>query len=263
MKLLEPGKPCRLPKLRGRTLRLTSVARAPESKQGPAAPCRAGRAALTVSSPDATEASVLALLGCDSVEKSTAEEQAAVQIHARLGGEGAVLAAEGSAMVVTGCFESCGPVDALQASTGAACQGAMEASKHAACPERGVLPEAEDEASARRVRVPTPAVKRPKDVEEYVDLIEQQLRVRGPMKLRALGNSVLRPRGERKSMKELLLQHRKRFVLDLHGCVWMNHARKWRWTAQAAVAKRREQIGERLALKVKTWGFRGDWSWLT
>lgn len=100
---------------------------------------------------------------------------------------------------------------------------------------------------------PTPAAAKPKrpsvlprpgTEDEYLDWIEDYLRREGATSLRKLGDNVQRPKGiAARNLKRTLLKHRARFLIDVQNCVTLNRARRWRWSSQPMVSKRRTPGG--------------------
>ena len=81
---------------------------------------------------------------------------------------------------------------------------------------------------------------RPNNVDEFYDAVEAHLRQNGRTTMRRLGNFVaLPPGGQSLKLKKLLLERRDRFIIDLSGSVEINHSRRWRWSSQGLVTKRR------------------------
>ncbi|CAE7807787.1 pdx1 [Symbiodinium necroappetens] len=81
---------------------------------------------------------------------------------------------------------------------------------------------------------------RPNNVDEFYDAVEAHLRQHGRTPMRRLGNFVaLPPAGQSLKLKKLLLERRDRFIIDLSGSVEINHSRRWRWSSQGLVTKRR------------------------
>eukprot|EP00930_Biecheleria_cincta_P057800 TRINITY_DN43677_c0_g1_i1.p2 TRINITY_DN43677_c0_g1~~TRINITY_DN43677_c0_g1_i1.p2 ORF type:complete len:240 (-),score=40.95 TRINITY_DN43677_c0_g1_i1:279-998(-) len=82
---------------------------------------------------------------------------------------------------------------------------------------------------------------RPRDLKEFVEHIKLHLRNNGRTSLRRLGTAVQLPPGVPTGrLKRVLLQHRDKFIVDLFGCVEINHSKRWRWRGQALVTKRRK-----------------------
>lgn len=104
----------------------------------------------------------------------------------------------------------------------------------------GSLPKVQPSESSKLAKWNTTL--RPRTLEEYVDSLESYLLRNGPTSLRKLGTMVAQPRIKRcPHLKKALLEkeNRARFVIDLQGCVYINHSRCWGWAKQAAVTRPR------------------------
>ncbi|CAE7602082.1 pdx1 [Symbiodinium natans] len=80
---------------------------------------------------------------------------------------------------------------------------------------------------------------RPSDLDEFYEAVEAHLRQHGRTPLRRLGMLVALPPGRNLKLKKLLMERRDKFILDLYGGVEINHSRRWRWSSQGMVTKRR------------------------
>eukprot|EP00928_Gymnodinium_smaydae_P037370 TRINITY_DN25952_c0_g3_i1.p1 TRINITY_DN25952_c0_g3~~TRINITY_DN25952_c0_g3_i1.p1 ORF type:complete len:268 (+),score=62.30 TRINITY_DN25952_c0_g3_i1:44-805(+) len=158
--------------------------------------------------------------------------------------EGAELSAEGGAIWVSGRLETALPADGAQTGSGGAHGAGLSSAKDAkattAAPA-AAAPAAPAAASAASSGAKAAAkASRPRNEEEYLDLLEAYIRTNGRVSLRKLGNDVAKPPGvEKRTLKERLLKQRHRFLVDLQNQVELNRARRWRWRNQPAVARAR------------------------
>mmetsp|Transcript_42741 Transcript_42741/g.118006 ORF Transcript_42741/g.118006 Transcript_42741/m.118006 type:complete len:263 (-) Transcript_42741:257-1045(-) len=238
-RLLKPGSALRLPHLAGAALRLTAAV-LPEPSDD-------------VSQTNSGDAVELRLCVA-SLGSATARGSGAPLTLARLGGsggaaqpsfarmrvlvgcsEGGVLSVEGGSVWVSGRLEGIIPADWASAS---------ETTPVETSGTSGPAPLAPPSAKARpkaKIAAGVVAVQRPKSEAEYIDWIYEYLRVNGRTSLRRLGDVVPRPSDvNARTLKARLLKHRAWFIVDLHGSVEINHARRWRWRTQAAVTRVRK-----------------------
>lgn len=182
---------------------------------------------------------------------------AAARLKVRIGAHmDAVLTAEGQALVVVGHLEA--PMEGQEAAmvvsrqASAAVARVVEESiqpppiEVAEPPQQPNVKKAEVEAKvsakpAAKKAAGAPGTKRPRDVYEYLDIIEEKLYATGvPVQLRRLGNMVPRPKALRSGhLKALLWKNPGRFLVDLQGCVSTNYSKRRR---RHPVALKRDEV---------------------
>mmetsp|Transcript_87033 Transcript_87033/g.281812 ORF Transcript_87033/g.281812 Transcript_87033/m.281812 type:complete len:232 (+) Transcript_87033:79-774(+) len=209
-RLLLPGQPMEVPRLSDAALRLTGAALAPGAARAEEA------AELRITVPGRVAAG-----GKEFVLARLAGRYAGGLPVARLRAlvscaEGAVLSVAGQPLWVVGRLEG-------------------------ALPPNMSTPASSQPAPTPRAGLKGPP--RPKSEDEYLCWLEDHLRKEGRTPLRKLGAAVQRPKGTYpRKLKMTLLKYRSRFTIDLHGCVDINHSRRWRWEAQPAVTRVRRSI---------------------
>eukprot|EP00440_Ansanella_granifera_P042461 gb/GFBE01046031.1/.p1 GENE.gb/GFBE01046031.1/~~gb/GFBE01046031.1/.p1 ORF type:complete len:242 (+),score=52.99 gb/GFBE01046031.1/:1-726(+) len=217
VKRIVPGKPVRLPRLADTALRLTAIvldmdgASAAKDGQEEVAelqlmrPPRKGE-----SEQDASECRRLTL---SRLKVRSVEQKPMARLKALLNcAEGSRLVAVGGTLLVLGRLE-----------------GALRP-----------LPEEETAAKPPKAKTAS-GPSRPKNLDEFFEQVEAHLRVNGRTTLRRLGTALPLPPGVPTGrLKRMLLQRRGKFMVDLQGCVDINHSRRWRWQSQGLVTKRRK-----------------------
>mmetsp|Transcript_67616 Transcript_67616/g.135791 ORF Transcript_67616/g.135791 Transcript_67616/m.135791 type:complete len:239 (-) Transcript_67616:112-828(-) len=219
-RLLIPGEPVEVPRAAGAVLRLTAAVLAPGGGTE-----RPAGAELRVSAPGAAAGAgglTLARLHAAGPSAAVARLRALMRCA-----EGTVLSVTGQPLLVVGRLEGAAALPTTQPRSAEAVQG-----QAASGPQEG--PQAPPRQAAQPV---------PRSEEQYLNWLEDYLKKKGRTPLRKLGGAVHRPRHARPGrLKATLVKHRNRFVVDLQGCVDINHAKRWRWGAQAAVSRRRVDV---------------------
>lgn len=243
--IVKPGAPVRVPRYAGTALRLRSAVASALARD------KASPSLLSVSlpGPGVPDGKSLALA---RLRPAALGRPPRIRLKALIGcGEGASLLAEGAPVYVVGRLEGALAPLAETVEAPAAASVAVERAETVKAPAAASVAPVEDAAKqvdeAYAVTRPVPKAQgqkrpqglaRPSSEEEYVDWLEDFIRREGRTSLSRLGDMVLRPKGARPgNLKQTLMKHRVRFLVDLQNCVDLNRARRWRWRSQPMVTK--------------------------
>eukprot|EP00929_Paragymnodinium_shiwhaense_P066300 TRINITY_DN33235_c0_g1_i1.p1 TRINITY_DN33235_c0_g1~~TRINITY_DN33235_c0_g1_i1.p1 ORF type:complete len:252 (+),score=49.55 TRINITY_DN33235_c0_g1_i1:70-825(+) len=225
--LIKPGEPLAVPQLRQTALRLTAAVLPKGATTGAQLSIQTSGWKTAAGAPFVLAKLRPAKQAAAASDAAAVAKQTASGLSAPLKlllscAQGAQLSASGGPLWV------CGRLEGVEAA-GAQATAAGEKSTQTSSSSK--------ESSSKGA-----GTRRPKDEEEYLWMIEEYLWEKGRTPLRELGNRIRRPRGVHAgTLKDRLLKHRSRFLVDLSGTVEANRARRWRWGSQPAVSRARHR----------------------